>query len=155
VRIKADLLWSDETTGRIDEGKLLHEALKRIKYEGDEENVIQEMMAEGVLSEETGKKVSAQIKTVIANKDLNPFFKKGLAVINERALLKSDEKTRIPDRVVLQNGEATIIDYKTGKESPKHREQLADYGRLLQESGVKVKQKLLFYTATQKAEVVA
>jgi ATP-dependent exoDNAse (exonuclease V) beta subunit len=154
IRMKADLLWSDETTGRIDEGKLLHEALKQVRFEGDEENVLQRLQAEGVLDEAALSKLRKQLKAIIAHKDINPFFKKDLLVINERALLKLGEKNRIPDRVILQNGEAIIIDYKTGKENQTHRKQLMDYAKLLEETGIKVKQKILFYTATQKAEGV-
>jgi ATP-dependent exoDNAse (exonuclease V) beta subunit len=154
VRMKADLLWSEETTGRIDEGKLLHEALKQVRFEGDEENVLKRLQTEGILDEAAASKLRKQLKATIAHQDLNLFFKKDLLVINERSLLKQGEKIRIPDRVILQNGEATIIDYKTGKENQAHRKQLSEYASLLRESGIKVKQKILFYTATHKAEVV-
>jgi ATP-dependent exoDNAse (exonuclease V) beta subunit len=154
VRMKADLLWSEETTGKIDEGKLLHEALKQVKYEGDEEIVLKRMLAQGVLSAEAVDKLRRKLKKVIGNKELNRYFAREMIVVNERALLKENEKNHIPDRVVIQNGAATIIDYKTGKENIAHRQQLTDYAKLLEEAGIKVKQKILFYTGSEKAEVV-
>jgi CRISPR/Cas system-associated exonuclease Cas4 (RecB family) len=149
------LLWSDETVAKVDEGKMLHEALKQVKYEGDEENMLRRMLAQGVLGQEGIDKLRKKLRKVIAHKDLNRFFAKGLTVINERALLKDNERNHIPDRVVMQNGAAIIIDYKTGKEEQKHRQQLKDYARLLEEAGIKVKEKILFYTGTDKAEVVS
>ncbi len=154
VRMRADLLWNDETTGKIDEGKLLHEALKQVKYEGDEEKVLKRMLTVGIVTEEQQARLKGQLKIVIEHKDLNRFFKKGLTIINERPLLKESDRVRIPDRVILQEGEATIIDYKAGKERAEHKQQLNDYAKLLAEAGVKVKEKIVFYIATQKAEVV-
>ncbi len=154
IRIRADLLWSDETTGRIDEGKLLHEALKQVKYEGDEEMVLKRMLAEGIISEAQFIGLQTKLENVVKHKELNRFFKKGLSIINERPLLKNNEKVRIPDRVILQNDEAIIIDYKAGKERAEYKQQLNDYAKLLEEAGLTVKEKIIFYMASQKMEVV-
>ena len=149
VKMKADLLWSDAATGKIDAGNLLHEALKQVKYEGDEEVVVNKMKAEGLLNDEEGNEMQAKLKEVIYNTELNAFFKKEFKVITERPLLKQNEKTRIPDRVILKNGEAFILDYKTGKRKPEHQQQLKDYAKWLEEAGVKVNEKILFYTQEQ------
>jgi len=155
VKMKADLLWSDAATGKIDAGNLLHEALKQVKYEGDEEVVLNRMKAEGLLDEEEKNELQAKLKQVIYHKELNAFFKRDVKVITERPLLKQNEKTRIPDRVILKDGEAFILDYKTGKRKPEHQQQLKDYAKWLEEAGVTVREKILFYTAEQNKEVVA
>jgi ATP-dependent exoDNAse (exonuclease V) beta subunit len=155
VKMKADLLWSDAATGKIDAGNLLHEALKQVKYEGDEEVVLNRMKAEGLLNEEEKNELQAKLKEVIYHKELNAFFNRDVKVITERPLLKQNEKTRIPDRVILENGEAFILDYKTGKRKPEHKQQLKDYAKWLEEAGITVREKILFYTAEQNKEVVA
>jgi CRISPR/Cas system-associated exonuclease Cas4 (RecB family) len=76
-------------------------------------------------------------------------------VINERKLLKCGEHIRIPDRLVMVDGCVTIIDYKTGSEMQKHKEQLNAYATLLNEAGIPVVEKVLIYTETMKKEVVA
>ena len=154
VKMKADLLWSNAATGKIDAGNLLHEALKQVKYEGDEETVLNKMKADGLLNEEEQIELQQKMKSVIYHADINSFFKRDYKVITERPLLKSNEKIRIPDRVVFKNGEAIVLDYKTGKQKPEHQKQLHDYANWLQEAGVKVNQKILFYTTEQKVEVV-
>ena len=155
VKMKADLLWSDAATGKIDAGNLLHEAIKQVKYEGDEEVVLNRMKAEGLVNEEEKNELQAKLKEVIYHKEINAFFKREVKVITERPLLKQNEKTRIPDRVILKDGEAFILDYKTGKRKPEHQQQLKDYAKWLEEAGVTVREKILFYTAEQNKEVVA
>jgi len=154
VKMKADLLWSDAATGKIDAGNLLHEALKQVKFEGDEEVIVNKMQADGLLSELQRTDLLDKLKSVIYHAELNQFFKNNLQVITERPLLKQNERLKIPDRVVLKNGEAFVLDYKTGKERPEHKQQVKEYALLLEEAGVKVKEKIIFYTAEQKKEVV-
>lgn len=153
VRMRADLLWSEATQGRIDKGNLLHEALKRVKYAGDETQVVRRMKAEGWVEEDNEAELLEQIKQVVYHADMQDYFAKGLKVINERAVLKQGEKMHIPDRVVVGADGATIIDYKTGNELPKYNEQVNTYAKLLAEVRLTVNKKVIFYTATQKAEV--
>lgn len=151
VRMRADLLWSDETSGKIDKGNLLHEALKRVKYAGDEHQVVRNMRAEGWVEEADEAALLESVKQVIYHADMQAYYKRGLKVINERAVLKQGEKMHIPDRVVINKDGATIIDYKTGNPRPEHNAQLSTYARLLTEVGITVTKKILFYTAEQKA----
>lgn len=154
VKMRADAFWSKEAAGRIDAGNLLHEALKQIRYEGDEQKVVNKMKAAGLADNDKAEKLLHEIKAVIYHPDMNAFFKAGLQVINERPLLKQNESIRIPDRVVIQNGEATIIEYKTGVRDDAHTYQLKKYARWLTEAGIPVKEKFIFYTADKQKEVV-
>lgn len=153
VRMRADLLWSDKTSEKIDKGNLLHEALKRVKYAGDETQVVRRMRAEGLVEEAGEAELLQEIKQVVYHADMQVYFAKSLKVINERAVLKNGEPMHIPDRVVVGANGATIIDYKTGNEMPKYKEQVNTYAKLLAEVGLTVIRKVIFYTATQKAEV--
>lgn len=154
VKMKAEKLWSDAITGSIDAGNLLHEALRQVKYEGDEITVVQRMKAAGLLNESEAAEMLDKLNKVVYNDGIRSLFKRDCKVINERALLKQNEKLRIPDRVILKNGEAFIVDYKTGEPDKGHHYQLKEYGRWLEEAGLKVKEKIIFYTATETKEVV-
>lgn len=154
VKMKAGLLWSNDVTGKIDAGNLLHEALKQVKYEGDEEIVVARLKAEGAINGIEKAELLDKVKLVVYHKELNRYFKKGLQVITERPLLKATEKVKIPDRVIIENGEAVLLDYKTGKERIEHQQQQKEYGLLLEEVGLRVKQKILFYTRENKVENV-
>jgi RecB family exonuclease len=61
----------------------------------------------------------------------------------------------IPDRVVVnKRGEAFLLDYKTGKEQNKHKEQLMRYEQALQEMGYDVKKKVLLYTGGDHLNII-
>ncbi len=150
IKMQADLLWSDEATGKIDSGRILHEALKQVHHTGDEEIVVRKMVANGSISEEESLQLMERIKAVIHHPEMKQYFERGVRVINERALLKKNEKTKIPDRVVISEAGASLIDYKTGNVLDKHQEQLMEYAKWLEEAGVSVKEKILFYTKTNE-----
>ena len=128
----------------------MHEALKQIRFEGDELVVVSKLKAEGLLDDTTLDALLIKLKEVVYHPDLNSYFKKGLKVITERPVLKKDEKIRIPDRVVLQNGAAIIIDYKTGSEKTSHKRQIIQYAELLQKMGYEITKKLLVYIEEER-----
>ncbi len=155
VRMKAGLLWGNAVNGKIDAGNLLHETLKQVKYEGDETSVVEKMKAEGVVNETEKEELLSMVKQVVYHTEMNKYFKNGWHIANERPLLKASEKVKIPDRVVVENNEAILIDYKTGKERAEHKQQQKEYSKLLQETGLIVKKAILFYTTENKVvEVV-
>lgn len=153
VKVKAEALWSDEANAKVDKGRLLHQALKQIRYTGDEVKVAKALVADGSLLETEQEEFLVLLQSVIHHPQLNEYFLKDVTVVNERALLQKGEKMRIPDRVVFANDSAVVIDYKTGNERTEYKQQVNEYAALLQQAGISVSRKILFYTQTQKAEV--
>ncbi|MFZ4548893.1 MAG: hypothetical protein ACOYN4_15700, partial [Bacteroidales bacterium] len=58
-----------------------------------------------------------------------------------------------PDRVVFYENETVIMEFKTGLPEPKHRQQLDNYSRILQQMNYTGIQKLLIYI-NENVEVV-
>lgn len=154
VKVQADLLWSDATTGKIDAGNLLHDLLSQIKYVGDEDAVIRKLKADAWLSAEQTEEVAQQLKAIVYHPELAQYFQPEVKVFNERSLIRHDSKTRIPDRIIVSDNQAVILDYKTGKEKDSYRQQLNDYAQWLSEAGFVVEKKLIYYTALNKLEEV-
>ena len=50
-----------------------------------------------------------------------------------------------PDRLVIHNNEAFLIDYKTGLPEEKHKNQIENYVRVIEKMNVKVAKKVLLY----------
>ncbi|MBP7388976.1 MAG: UvrD-helicase domain-containing protein [Chitinophagales bacterium] len=155
IKMKADLFWSNKTNVSIQEGNLLHETLKLVKHQGDEERAVEKAAQLALLSTADKESLLSKVKQIIYHNDCNVYFTADKIVINERKLLKCGEHIRIPDRLVMADGCATIIDYKTGSEMQKHKDQLNAYAALLNEAGIPVVEKVLIYTETMKKEVVA
>lgn len=155
IKMKSDLFWSYKTKTNIEDGNLLHQTLQWIKYQGEEEKAVEKVAQQAMLSQTEKESLLQKVKRIVYHEELGTYFTSDKTVINERRLLKNGEHIHIPDRLVLVNGAATIIDYKTGQAMPKHHEQINAYASLLEEVGIAVSEKILFYTETMKKEIVA
>ncbi|WP_418440196.1 Dna2/Cas4 domain-containing protein, partial [Barnesiella intestinihominis] len=77
------------------------------------------------------------------------WFKAGNRILNEQEILHPKQGTYRPDRIVIDNAGATVIDYKFGAERSAHRKQVAGYMSLLQEMGYKTRG-YIWYVPTGK-----
>jgi CRISPR/Cas system-associated exonuclease Cas4 (RecB family) len=59
--------------------------------------------------------------------------------------LTSVKQIVIPDRLVFEGNNVTVIDYKTGKYEEKHRHQINSYATALENLNFKIEKKLLVY----------
>lgn len=107
-----------------------------------------------VLKIERDDYISSQVKSelietlnlLISPQYFEKYFTSNLVILNERGILTPEGKKFIPDRLIIDNDQVTIIDYKTGAQLEKHRDQLDYYAALLQQMDYKIKEKVLIYT---------
>ncbi len=137
-----------------DYGVMVHTALARIKTLTDIEKAVNGMLAEGLVNTEEGLHLHETLKKIIALPKLVPFFQNDLIIKNEMEVIDMNGEMFRPDRVVITNKSAVIIDYKTGAESPKHKKQIIQYGDLLSQMGYTVTEKLLVYIEGEKVVIV-
>ncbi len=82
---------------------------------------------------------------VVRHPDLIAYFSAGLLVKNETEILDADGKILRPDRVVINDGELCVIDYKTGEKSKNHKMQISAYADVFKKVGYKsVRSKLVY-----------
>ncbi|MBT8222695.1 MAG: PD-(D/E)XK nuclease family protein, partial [Eudoraea sp.] len=72
---------------------------------------------------------------------------------NETEIITENGLILRPDRMVFREQEVWLLDYKTGKQNEKDREQLLSYGDALQKMGFQVMQKVLVYTQKKIAPI--
>jgi RecB family exonuclease len=90
--------------------------------------------------------IHKSIYEIVHHSELQPYFSEDATIFNEREIVDIDNQILIPDRLAFnQNNEVIIIDYKTGKPSRSHQQQLVRYERVLMAMDFKVHKKLLVY----------
>ncbi|RIV34867.1 ATP-dependent helicase [Flagellimonas lutimaris] len=145
VSTKSGRMWDDERMEAIEMGNLIHFALSQIGTEQDVDGVLERLEIEGHFPTEAASDIKQKIMAVVNHPKLKDLFLEGLQILNEREILTTDGRSLRPDRIVISGNEATIIDYKTGKPSPNHKEQIANYADILREMDFKIKQSVIVY----------
>jgi predicted RecB family nuclease len=95
-----------------------------------------------------------ELRTLLQKEGKEWWFTQPCKVLNEHDILTTTGNTLRPDRVIIHQGTAIIIDYKFGQEHKKqYQEQLRNYALLLQQMGYTT-EAYIVYVAQQKIEQV-
>lgn len=139
-------LWESETQQAIDEGNLIHDLMRRIKYTDDLSPVLRQAENTGLMTREETAFYKDYLSRIVHQPDLKPFFSRDYTVYNEREILQNGDFYRL-DRLCIHNktGKATVIDYKTGKATPADKTQIENYANLLRQIGLDIDKKILVY----------
>jgi ATP-dependent exoDNAse (exonuclease V) beta subunit len=151
MRAAAPSIWNLEiTASKKDFGVMLHTAMAKIKTADDVELSINSMFSQGLITLDEKRDLLITIKNIIELPKLKNHFIHGLSVKNEAEIITQMGEVFRPDRVVLNQKNVVIIDYKTGEEQPKHKQQILEYADLLNQMGYTVTEKLLVYIENKK-----
>lgn len=143
------MMWDTSQQEAIAFGNVMHKVLSFVKTKFDIDVAITKALEEGLITKNQETIVLQYIKDIVGNADLQEFFDGSFQVFNERSILKKGAKTMIPDRVVVNDKVAYLLDYKTGTHHLKYVNQLNEYENVLQEMGFVVKKKVLIYVGKQ------
>ncbi len=117
-------------------------------------SVINVMALKGVFPIKEAGVFKAKIHSLFeAIPELHQWFAPGWEVINEHKILAKGQ-AYVPDRVVIKENEATILDFKRGTKLESHKNQLQNYGILLTQMGYQVAGMYLVYTELAELEKV-
>lgn len=147
---------SEEITKAREYGILVHYILSQVKYRNDLDEVIRQTYQAGDITESEAGQIRSDILQLLNIKAVGPYFEPGAEVKNEVEILSADGTILRPDRVVIENNTAVVIDYKTGKKNPaKYHLQMKAYEQALLSLGYKKVKKLLLYIHEQEAELIS
>ncbi len=150
---RESLMWNTEQQKAIEFGNVLHEVLAFIKTENDIEIAIYKALENGLILVTQKEEVIKTIETILKHPDLIAFYNGAGIVYNEQTIIKKGFGNLKPDRVVINNNEAFLLDYKTGEKIEKHKAQLTSYAAVIEEMGYKVVKKVLVYIG-EEIEIV-
>lgn len=129
---------------REEEGKLsprsmgirLHRAFEGASSREDIFNALSQMEMEGSISKQEYNDLCKKISTTLDNTIAGSWFDhKWEQVYHERSILRHDNKTKRPDRVMQEGKRIVVVDYKFGEKLPRHREQIETYMAELRNMG--------------------
>jgi ATP-dependent exoDNAse (exonuclease V) beta subunit len=147
------LMWGTHQQNAIEFGNVLHEILSFVKTQQDVSLAIIKALENGLITENQKQEVEKTIAEIVVHPELIDFFDGNSKIFNEQNIIKKATKTIKPDRVVIKDKDAYLLDYKTGAHQAKYEKQLKEYELVLQEMGFNVLKKSLIYIG-ENLEVV-
>jgi ATP-dependent exoDNAse (exonuclease V) beta subunit len=127
-------------------GILSHELLSRADSIEQVDRSLQEMHQEALLKQEEIHEVRNLVIKVLQNNELRHLFSGHHQHLNEQDIIASGGMSYRPDKILLNENEAIIVDFKfTDKIENAHREQIENYKHLLSEMHIPVVKGYLFY----------
>ncbi len=115
-------------------GNLLHKILSEIVDVDDVDRVIDHYFLQGVVDQEQTSLIKHQLQKFISHPAVRPYFSNRKS-LKEIDILLPDGDVQRPDKIILEEGKVTIIDYKTGRKSQNHIHQVEKYKSTLKQMG--------------------
>lgn len=128
-------LTGSRKTERINHGTLMHQLFEKIITRADLRPAVDRMVTDGQLTFPEGEELFAKIDSLLQQPPYSAWFDGQWKVLNERDILRAGESKHRPDRVLLKEGRAMVVDYKTGEPSDKDLRQMRGYLSDLQKMG--------------------
>jgi ATP-dependent helicase/nuclease subunit A len=146
IRKSWELMYTPEQRDKIVLGNLVHNVLKQVRKATDINKVVSRMYNEGSINVEQKEQLTTSLTQVVNMPDIAKYFEAPYECINERPLVTAKGDIKVPDRVVMKDDEAVVIDFKTGMEWDGHKQQLQAYAKELENLGFKKIKKYVVYT---------
>ena len=145
VSLEAPKYWNIGEITESEYGNLVHSVLAKINYSNEKDDVLDGFVIEGNITKDIFKKVNDLVDRIIYHPKLKKYFTDSYIIKNEQDIILLNKTTLRPDRVVISNNNAVVIDYKTGIRKEEHDHQINTYSNALEELGYVVVEKLLVY----------
>jgi len=147
------LMWDTQVGEAIAYGNITHKIMSFIQTDQDIEPAIERALEEGLIVASDRASFTHAVEQIITHPDLQVFFSEG-TVYNERMIIGKQKNNLIPDRVLIREKKAYLLDYKTGKPEEKYIKQLAQYEESLQEMGYEVAKKVILYMGVDDLNII-
>ncbi|MBR4967032.1 MAG: UvrD-helicase domain-containing protein [Bacteroidaceae bacterium] len=133
----------------IAKGELMHFVLSNIEKKSDIDKALEKtLVLKGLIAtEEEYNSAKNILMRALDNPKAENWFNGTYKLFNERSILFADgeEKSRRPDRVMIKDDTAIVVDYKFAREREEHIEQVRLYMELLRKIGYKDVKGYLWY----------
>jgi ATP-dependent helicase/nuclease subunit A len=151
IRRKSREFWRFNTGDRFDKrsrGILIHRLLSEIKQPRDLQKVLDNAFVTGEIEEDEKQELQQQLMEIFEIDAVKKWFSPRCRVFAESSIITGDGILR-PDRVLIDNENVVIIDFKTGEAAPRHLEQINTYKKAIEAMGYTRVEAYLFYLETK------
>jgi len=145
----------DKDGSRRTWGKVMHEILSGIERDTDLGYAISSAVTRGILGRDEAITVEKMLSGALRQPGVQPWFDGTAYFLPESSILCPDGTLKRPDRVMIRDREATVVDYKFGssRDLPRHSRQVAEYMALLSRMGYSSRG-FLWYVEENRVEEV-
>jgi len=126
----------DLSDSQLNYGIIMHEILRKIVNKTDQDKVLQEFVLSGQISETERKTVEKGLEKFWSLPQSKEWFNGEGRILNESTILSPEGRQHRPDKVIIKDNKATVIDYKFGKKENKfYLSQVKEYIDLIAQMG--------------------
>ncbi len=157
LRYRSEEFFSSEepSTTEVDYGIIMHGIFSNLKSPDDLEISVNKAFLEGKIDSNKKQEIFGLLSSKLKFPPVENIFSNEWQVFSEREILTSEGQEYRPDRVIVKNNTAIVVDYKFGnRENPSYDRQLRKYMKLLYEIGYSDVKAFIWYVMLDKWEEV-
>lgn len=113
-------------------GVLIHEILEQARSLEMALEILQSFVFDGRIDQETQQVISIQLIELFELPQFKTWYAAGFQAMSEQGILLPGGKQKRPDRILVGENLAIVIDFKTGEKTSKHQAQVREYMALVQ-----------------------
>ena len=122
---------------RMQQGNIMHEVFSKIRSADDIHRAIDAVRREGMIEAGEAVQMKDEISRLISSGGVREWFEGGWRVITEQDILTPGGTVKRPDRVMMKENQAIVVDYKFGRlRSTSHMAQVRKYVDMLRQMNV-------------------
>ena len=153
LRKKGGIFFTEggaEKKAKINYGLIVHEILASIKNQDEADIALERYYLEGQISKKDKQTLTDQLRQIFSNSKVKLWFNSNWEVKAEASIIIKNKHPKRPDRVLIHDNNAIIIDFKTGMEKSADIRQILSYKETLLEMGFLNVEAHLLYIALNK-----
>jgi ATP-dependent exoDNAse (exonuclease V) beta subunit len=139
-----------EQRKKRDFGLLVHEILEKAESLAEARLQLKNLYFEGRITEEVSVLVERQMEKLFQQSQFASWFDPEDTLLTEQGILLPGGKQKRPDKIILRENEAIVVDFKTGDEYGKYEKQVREYMALVQSLSRKPTKGYLCYLESGK-----
>ena len=139
-------------------GQVMHSLFSLIRTSADIPSAIERLRMDGIIESDSHEQQIRKLTDwALKNPKVKEWFSGAWELYNECAILYHENgelQTRRPDRVMMNNNEVIVVDFKFGKPYPEYEHQVREYMNLIKKMGYTQVSGYLWYVFNNELEEI-